>query len=77
MADNPTHDFVVVGAGTAGCALAARLSENGRHSVLLLEADPKDDYLWIHIPIGYGKTMFHPLYNWLRPVRRGYCRQQI
>jgi len=64
MAEDSTHDFVVVGAGTAGCALAARLSENGRHSVLLLEAGPKDDYLWIHIPIGYGKTMFHPVYNW-------------
>jgi choline dehydrogenase len=64
MAENSTHDYVVVGAGTAGCALAARLSENGRHSVLLLEAGPKDDYLWIHIPIGYGKTMFHPVYNW-------------
>ena len=64
MAETPTHDFIVVGAGTAGCALAARLSENGRHSVLLLEAGPKDDYPWIHIPIGYGKTMFHPVYNW-------------
>jgi len=64
MAESSTHDFVVVGAGTAGCALAARLSENGRHSVLLLEAGPRDNYLWIHIPIGYGKTMFHPEYNW-------------
>ena len=64
MEEATTHDFVVVGAGTAGCVLAARLSENGKHSVLLLEAGPKDDYLWIHIPIGYGKTMFHPVYNW-------------
>ncbi len=64
MAESSTHDFVVVGAGTAGCALATRLSENGRHSVLLLEAGPRDNYLWIHIPIGYGKTMFHPEYNW-------------
>ena len=64
MSEDSTHDFVVVGAGTAGCALAARLSENGRHSVLLLEAGPKDDYLWIHLPIGYGKTMVHPVYNW-------------
>jgi choline dehydrogenase len=62
--DAAAHDFIVVGAGTAGCALAARLSENGRHSVLLLEAGPRDDFLWIHIPIGYGKTMFHPVYNW-------------
>lgn len=57
-------DYVVVGAGSAGCVLAARLSEDGRHRVLLLEAGPEDDYLWIHIPIGYGKTMFHPKYNW-------------
>ncbi len=57
-------DFVVVGGGTAGCVLANRLSAGGRHSVLLLEAGPRDDYLWIHIPIGYAKTMFHPVYNW-------------
>jgi len=61
---SPTYDFIVVGAGSAGCVLANRLSENGRHSVLLLEAGPADRYLWIHIPIGYAKTMFHPVYNW-------------
>jgi choline dehydrogenase len=59
-----TYDYIVVGAGSSGCVMAARLSENGRHSVLLLEAGPRDNYLWIHIPIGYGKTMFHPQYNW-------------
>jgi len=59
-----TYDYVVVGAGSAGCVLANRLSANGRYSVLLLEAGPKDNYLWIHIPIGYAKTMFHPVYNW-------------
>ena len=57
-------DYVIVGAGTAGCVLANRLSADGRASVLLLEAGPPDRYLWIHIPIGYGKTMFHPVYNW-------------
>ncbi|MHB9841975.1 GMC family oxidoreductase [Paraburkholderia terrae] len=59
-----SFDFVVVGAGSAGCVLANRLSENGRYSVCLLEAGPPDRFLWIHIPIGYGKTMFHPVYNW-------------
>jgi len=58
------YDYVVVGAGTAGCVLANRLSENGKHKVLLLEAGPKDNYPWIHVPIGYAKTMFNPKYNW-------------
>ena len=58
------YDYVIVGAGTAGCVLANRLSADGRSSVLLLEAGPPDRYPWIHIPIGYAKTMFHPVYNW-------------
>ena len=57
-------DYVIIGAGSAGCVLANRLSADGRHRVLLLEAGPPDNYPWIHIPIGYGKTMFHPVYNW-------------
>jgi choline dehydrogenase len=57
-------DYVVIGAGSSGCVLANRLSADGRHKVLLLEAGPRDNYLWIHIPIGYGKTMFHEAYNW-------------
>jgi choline dehydrogenase len=57
-------EYVVVGAGSAGCVVANRLSADGRNRVLLLEAGPKDNYLWIHIPIGYGKTMFHKAYNW-------------
>ena len=57
-------DYIVVGAGSAGCVLANRLTAHGRHSVLLLEAGPRDRSIWIHIPIGYGKTMFHPVYNW-------------
>ncbi len=59
-----THDFIIIGAGSAGCVLADRLSANGRHRVLLLESGPPDNSLWIHIPIGYAKTMFHPVYNW-------------
>jgi choline dehydrogenase len=64
---NPTStpwDYVIVGAGSAGCALANRLSADGHSTVLLLEAGPPDRYPWIHIPIGYAKTMFHPVYNW-------------
>jgi choline dehydrogenase len=57
-------DFIVVGAGSAGCVLANRLSENGRYSVYLLEAGPQDRSMWMHIPIGYGKTMFHETLNW-------------
>ncbi len=59
-----TVDYVVVGAGSAGCVLANRLSENGRYTVCLLEAGPPDKNMWIHIPIGYGKTMFNPRLNW-------------
>jgi len=63
-ATSTSWDYVIVGAGSAGCVLANRLSADGRHSVLLLEAGPPDRYPWIHIPIGYAKTMFHPVYNW-------------
>lgn len=59
-----TVDYIVVGAGSAGCVMANRLSADGAHSVCLLEAGPKDTYPWIHIPIGYGKTMFHKVVNW-------------
>jgi choline dehydrogenase len=62
--DIRTFDYVVIGAGSAGCVLANRLTADGRHSVLLLEAGPPDRSPWIHLPIGYGKTMFHPRYNW-------------
>jgi len=57
-------DYIVVGAGSAGCVLAARLSEDPSTRVLLLEAGPADRSLWIHLPIGYGKTMWSPIYNW-------------
>ncbi len=58
------YDYVIVGGGSAGCVLANRLSADGKSNVLLLEAGPPDTYPWIHIPIGYGKTMLHPVLNW-------------
>ena len=61
---NSTADYVIVGAGSAGCALAYRLSADPHCSVLLLEAGPRDTYPWIHVPIGYAKTMFNPRVNW-------------
>ncbi len=64
MPDSRAFDFVIVGAGSAGCVLANRLTANGRHSALLLEAGPPDRYRWIHVPIGYAKTMFNPRVNW-------------
>ena len=45
-------DYIIVGAGTAGCLLANRLSASGRNRVLLIEAGRKDDYHWVHIPVG-------------------------
>jgi choline dehydrogenase len=58
------YDYIVVGAGSAGCVLAARLSEDPSKQVLLLEAGPADRSVWIHLPIGYGKTMWSNTYNW-------------
>jgi choline dehydrogenase-like flavoprotein len=63
MSDEP-FDFIIVGAGSAGCVLANRLSANARYRVALLEAGPRDDSFWIHLPIGYGKTMWDAKLNW-------------
>jgi choline dehydrogenase len=57
-------DYIVVGAGTAGCVLANRLSSDPDVSVLLLEAGGKDDYFWIHIPVGYLYTIGNPRTDW-------------
>ena len=58
------YDFVVVGAGSAGCTLAARLTESGEHSVLLLEAGKSDKHLWVRIPLGVGKLLNDEKYVW-------------
>src|SRR5205809_604720 len=58
-------DYIVVGAGTAGCVLANRLTASGRHRVLLLEAGGHDRNIWIHVPLGYGKLFTNPKVNWL------------
>ncbi|MGI9423089.1 MAG: GMC family oxidoreductase [Hyphomicrobiaceae bacterium] len=57
-------DFIIVGAGSAGCVLANRLSEDPRHRVLLIEAGGPDNNPWIHIPVGYFKTMHNPETDW-------------
>ena len=57
-------DYIIIGAGSAGCVLANRLTENPKNKVLLLEAGGKDNYPWIHIPVGYYKTMHNPKVDW-------------
>ena len=64
MAEN-SYDFIIVGAGSAGCVLANRLSEIGRFSVLVLEAGGSDSRFFIHMPLGYGKLFYNPAVNWL------------
>jgi len=59
------YDYIIVGAGSAGCVLANRLSADGKNSVLLLEAGPEDTNLWIHVPLGYGKLFKDKSVNWM------------
>ncbi len=63
--DKARFDYIVVGAGSAGCVLANRLTESGRHRVLLIEAGGHDWHIWIHIPLGYGKLFDNAKVNWL------------
>lgn len=60
-----TFDYVIVGAGSAGCVLAERLSASGRHRVLVLEAGGSDRRLFVEMPLGYGKLFYDPAVNWL------------
>ena len=57
-------DYIIIGAGSAGCVLANRLSENPKNKILLIEAGGKDTNPWIHIPVGYYKTMHNPEVDW-------------
>jgi choline dehydrogenase len=63
--NSPTFDYVIVGAGTAGCLLATRLSARSQVRVLLIEAGGADDYHWIHIPAGYLYCIGNPRTDWM------------
>jgi choline dehydrogenase len=62
--DAQTYDYVIIGAGTAGCVLANRLSADPSRRVLLVEAGGNDDYFWIHVPVGYLYTIANPRTDW-------------
>jgi len=64
LAPMKTYDYIIIGAGTAGCVLANRLSANPAHKVLLIESGGKDNYFWIDIPVGYLYTINNPRTDW-------------
>ena len=63
--NDTTFDYVIIGAGTAGCLLANRLSADASKRVLLIEAGRRDDYHWIHIPVGYLYCIGNPRTDWM------------
>ena len=65
LSENYEFDYIIVGAGTAGCVVANRLSADPKNRVLLVEAGGKDENFWLHIPIGYGRLFGNPEYNWV------------
>jgi choline dehydrogenase len=64
VANSEAFDFIIVGAGSAGCVLANRLTASGRHRVMLLEAGPSNLHPWLHIPLGFGRLFNDSRYNW-------------
>src|SRR3712207_6901016 len=65
MSDTETFDYVIIGAGSAGCVLANRLSKDARNAVCLLEAGGKDNWIWFHIPVGYLFAIGNPRADWM------------
>jgi choline dehydrogenase len=64
VASEATYDYIIIGAGSAGCMLAKRLTENASKRVLLIEAGKNDNYIWIHVPVGYLYCIDNPRADW-------------